>query len=197
MRGKWYSDNRDLIKWSVLLVLARKTGADRIIQIAFLNSSEFGQIEIDGEPHQIPQDVLAHFRDIGNISALSQHPRISVFDSPLRERDGYVRAALDFVASFNQECCVVFLDPDTGLEPNGGGDAKHVLNTEARAFWDALPKGWQFVFYQHETNKAGKPWVEEKRSQLASALGVSVSSVGVASGPQIAKDVVFFHVSKA
>ena len=197
MRDKWYSDNRDLIKWSILLLLAHRSNADRVIQMAFLNASEFGDIEIDGERHQIPQEVLSHFRDIGNITALSRHPRISVFDCSLHDRNSYVRAALDFIASFSQELCVVFLDPDTGLEPNGGGDAKHVLNTEARAFWDALPKGWQFVFYQHETNKAGKPWIEEKRAQLASAIGVSVNDVGVALGQKIAKDVVFFHVSKA
>ena len=39
MRGKWYSDNRDLIKWSVLLLLARRAGADRIIQIALLTQA--------------------------------------------------------------------------------------------------------------------------------------------------------------
>jgi hypothetical protein len=197
MRDKWYSDNRDLIKWSVLLLLARRSNADRIIQIALLNESKFSDIDIDGERHQIPQEVLSHFRDIGNITALSRHPRISVFDCVFSDRSSYVRTALDFVASFSQERCVLFLDPDTGLEPNGGGDTKHVLNTEAREFWDALPKGWLFVFYQHETNKAGKPWIESKRAQLASAIGVSVNDVGVASGPKIARDVVFYYVSKA
>src|SRR5438309_781606 len=197
MRDKYYSDDRDLIKWSVLLLLARRSKADRIIQIALLNPSEFGEIKIDGERHQIPEEVLSHFRDIGNVTALSQHPRISVFDCALRDRDGYLRAATSFISSFSQERCVVFLDPDTGLEPKGGGDTKHVLNREALTFWEALPKGWVFVFYQHETNKAGKPWIEDKRAQLASAIGVPVNEVGVASGPQIAKDVVFFHVSKA
>ena len=43
MRDKWYSDNRDLIKWSVLLLLARRAGVDRIIEIALLNPSDFGQ----------------------------------------------------------------------------------------------------------------------------------------------------------
>ena len=70
MRDKWYSDNRDLIKWSVLLLLARRAGVDRIIQIALLNPSDFGQIEIDGEPHQIPSEVLSHFRDLRNITGL-------------------------------------------------------------------------------------------------------------------------------
>jgi hypothetical protein len=197
MRDKWYSDNRDLIKWSVLLLLARRINADRIIQIALLNASDFGDVEIDGKQHPIPQEVLSHFREIRNVIGLSRHPRISVFDCSFTERSTYLRAAMNYVASFNQERCVVFLDPDTGLEPNGGGDAKHVLNSEVRAIWEALPKGSLFVFYQHETNKAGKPWVEQKRTQLAKAIGIPIGKVGVASGPKIAKDVVFFHASKA
>ena len=197
MRNKWYSDNRDLIKWSVLLLLARRADADRIIQFAFLNPSDFGQIEIDGEPHEIPSEVLTHFRNLRNVTRLSSHPRISVFDCAFRNRDSYLRAALNYVASFSQERCVVFLDPDTGLEPNGGGDTKHVLENEVLAFWDALPHGTIFVFYQHETNKAGKPWIEDKRTQLANAIGVPIETIGVASGPKIAKDVVFFYASKA
>jgi hypothetical protein len=178
--------------------LARRIRADRIIQIAFINPSEYGDIEIDGERHQIPLEVLSHFRDIRNVTGLSQHPRISVFDIVLHERDSYLRAALSYVASFSNERCVVFLDPDTGLEPkNGRGDSKHVLNHEARAFWDALPQGSMFVFYQHETNKTGKPWIEEKCAQLSDAIGVPPNEVGVASGQNISRDIVFFHASKS
>jgi hypothetical protein len=72
-----------------------------------------------------------------------------------------------------------------------------VLESEALAFWDALPQESVFVFYQHETNKAGKPWIEDKRAQLAGAIGVPIEKLGVASGPKIAKDVVFFYASKA
>ena len=78
----------------------------------------------------------------------------------------------------------LYFDPDTGLEPNGGGDAKHVLESEAFAFWNALPQGSVFVFYQHETNKAGKPWIEDKRAQLADAIRIPIQKLGVASSPR-------------
>jgi hypothetical protein len=196
MRNRWYADNRDLVKWSVLLLLAKRVGAERIIQIAFLNSSEFGEVEVDGERHPIPLEVQSHFRDIRNITGLSEHPRISVFDCALDERSSYLRSALDYIASFGRERCVVFLDPDTGIEPNGGADTKHVLNSEASAFWRAIPSGWLYVLYQHETNRAGRPWIEEKREQFAGAISVPVHEVKIASGPKVAKDVVFFYVSK-
>ncbi len=196
MRDQWFSDNRDLIKWSVLLLLARQSGASRVVQIALLNPSDYGQVEIDGKSYDIPSEVLSCFRDIRTVTDLSHNPRISVFDAPFQNRGYYLSAALDYVASFGNERCVVFLDPDTGLEPNGGGDTKHVLEREARQFWTALPAGSLFVFYQHETNKAGKPWIEEKRKQLARAISIPVEQIRTASGPKIARDVVFFFAAK-
>ena len=60
-----------------------------------------------------------------------------------------------------------------------------------------FPQGSVFVFYQHETNKAGKPWIEDKRAQLADAIRIPIEKLGVASSPKIAKDVVLFYASKA
>jgi hypothetical protein len=195
MRNEYYSDKRDLIKWSVLLFLARKQKADRILQIAYFNTSKYGDIEIDGQRFQPPAEVISHFRSIGNIVTLSVRPRISVFDTPFADRKTYHRAALDFIAAFQDERCVVFLDPDIGLEPKNP-DARHVLNGEVRKIWNKLPAKWTLVFYQHETNKAGKPWIEDKRRQLANAIAVEIDAIGVASGTKIAKDVVFFHLTK-
>jgi hypothetical protein len=53
-----------------------------------------------------------------------------------------------------------------------------------------------FAFYQHQTNRAGQPWVEPKRLQLAQALDVQETAVRIANGPDIAQDVVFFYVQK-
>lgn len=196
MRDKWYSDNRDLIKWSVLLLLSRSFDAMRIVQIAFLNPSDYGSVEIDGKSYDMPPEVLSHFRDMTTVAGLSDSPRISVFDAPFQNRADYLNAALNYVAFFSDERCIVLLDPDTGLEPNGGGDAKHVTEKEARQFWTALQAGSIFVFYQHETNRAGKPWIEDKRSQLAQAIGIPAEKLRCATGPKIAKDVVFFFAVK-
>ena len=113
MRDKWYSDKRDLVKWSVLLLLAKKRKADRIIQIACYNASDYGKIEIDGEQHAMPEEVISHFRNIGKISGLTTHPKITIFDAAFeqRDRDSYFAAAKKLIDSFNQERCVVFLDP--------------------------------------------------------------------------------------
>jgi hypothetical protein len=197
VRDQWYSDSRDLVKWSTLLLLASRAKADRIIQIALYNESEYGKIELDGQHHGMPKEVLAHFRDIRSVVRLTERPSISVYDRPFSDRQEYFRDAVKFVASFSHERCVVFLDPDTGLEPpKTKADRKHVLEEEARALWLALPVGWVFVFYQHKTTRDSKPWIEPKRDQFANALGIEIAEVGVASGFEVAGDVVLLYATK-
>lgn len=199
MRDEWYSDKRDLVKWSVLLLLSARCKADRIIQVAYYNRSDFGEIEIAGERYPIPDEVISHFRRIGKVAGLTTRPRITVFDAAFEKRDrgSYLDAVRSLIASFSEERCIVFLDPDTGLEPNGTADQKHVLNRELHAIWEALPKEWLLVFYQHQTNRNGEPWIEPKRAQVAKAIGIPLASVRVASGPKVANDVVFFFATKA
>ena len=62
MRNKWYGDNRDLVKWSVLLHLAMQTDAQRILQIAYFRHDDFSELTIDDERFKIPLEVRAHFR---------------------------------------------------------------------------------------------------------------------------------------
>jgi hypothetical protein len=198
MRDKWYSDNRDLVKWSVLLHLSERCKADRIIQIACYNASDFEKIEIEGKQYAMPNEVISHFRNIGKISGLTTRDKITVFDAVFKKRDrnSYFEAAKNFIASFKEERCVVFLDPDTGLEPNANANEKHVLNSELKVIWDALPKHWMLVFYQHKTNRNGQKWIEPKQKQFANAICVHESSVKIATGKKVANDVAFFFSTK-
>ena len=198
MRDQWYSDKRDLVKWSVLLLLAKKCKANRIIQIACYNASDYGIIKINGKQHAMPEEVISHFRNIGKISGLTTHPKITIFDAAFEQRDrnSYFEAAKNLMASFNKECCIVFLDPDTGLEPKGKADEKHVRNSELQVIWDALPKDWMLVFYQHKTNKSSQKWIKPKQKQFAKAIGVPLPSAKIASGEKVANDVVFFFSIK-
>ena len=62
MRNQWYGDKRDLIKWGVLLELARRHGAKHILQVLYYRPSSYGVLEIDGEKCSVPEAVLHHFR---------------------------------------------------------------------------------------------------------------------------------------
>lgn len=199
MRDCWYADKRDLVKWGVLTILAEKYDAKNVIQVAYYNPCEFGRIEVDGEVHRIPDEVLSHFRNIGNIESLAGPAKVSVFDAPFLKsnRAAYHDAVTKYIQLYKDSRGIVFLDPDTGLEPKGKADYKHILDEEVRMVWNSLPKGWLLVFYQHQTNRSGLPWIEQKRAQLAHALDLNEEEVKLAQGPKVANDVTFFFAVKA
>jgi hypothetical protein len=196
MKDQWYADARDLVKWGVLLHLAEHFAAQEIIQVAYLRPTQWPELNIAGEPAPIPKPVLEHFRDIGRISQLQARTKIRVVDLPFTDRQRYQRHLLEVLASREQGRVVLFLDPDTGLEPAGPSGLQHVLASELRELWLNLRSGDALVFYQHQTNRSGMPWVAEKQKQFSAALGVPLERVGVASGPAIARDVVFFYSEK-
>jgi len=195
MRDRFYSDNRDLVKWAVLHRLAETFKADIILQLAYYRRSDFPKVTIDGKEYDIPQEVIAHFRDLRTISNINSTIRVAVFDPLFEDRDTYLNAAKAFLSNFRQQRCVVFLDPDTGLEPQNP-NLDHVLESEAKAIWKETKSGDVYVFYQHQTNRAGRPWIEPKRGQLERALALPEHSIKIAQGPKIAHDVVFFYKQK-
>jgi len=195
MRDIWYADHRDLIKWGVLLRLASNFQAERVLQLAFYRPGEFGKVIIDGQEQDIPEEVIVHFRNLRTIGSLGSKVRVTVFDPLFEDRAAHLQAVLALLPAFAQERSIVFLDPDTGLEPRTPS-LEHVLASEARSIWNGMKAGDVFAFYQHQTNRAGQPWIEPKQAQLADALGVPTDAIKVARGPT-AQDVVFFYVQRA
>ena len=199
MRPKWYGDNRDLVKWSVLIHLAKVNTAKRILQIAYFRYDDFSGVEIDGGKFDIPLEIKAHFRDIRRIEGLSSPLKVSILDTVFENRKEYLDQAKEFITSFSHERCIVFLDPDTGLEP-ARPSLNHVLKCEINELWDAMKQGDILALYQHKTNKKGGPWVkwaEPKRLQFERAIAAATGSVKIAHGFRLAGDVVLLYVPKA
>src|SRR5262245_54904301 len=103
MKMKWYGDKLDLVKWSVLLILARRHQIDRVLQLAFLRSTDFPGVIIDGDSYDIPSEVISHFRDLTSIIRLTTHPRITLFPMPFEDRSAYMDAALELIRTFSSE----------------------------------------------------------------------------------------------
>ena len=195
MKDIWYADNRDLIKWAVLLRLARKYNAKKILQIAYYRESDFKTIQIDGVDFSIPNEIIDHFRRTKNIENLKSEVSFHVFDSIVEDRKTYISKSLQFISQFQNDKSIVFLDPDTGLEPKRPG-LQHVLESEAKLIYDHLIDGDIFVFYQHQTNRKGKAWIKPKKEQLARALEIDPENLKMAYGPLIARDVAFYYCTK-
>ena len=184
MRDQWYSDSLDLVKWGVLLQLAKSYSAKRILQVAYFRQSIWGQLEIDGQKYDIPESVINHFRNVRNILELPCEFEIEIIDSPFENRSQYLQVIADKIV--HQHPCIVFLDPDTGLEPVGRPGFEHVLNNELEYIWEKMIIGDVLAFYQHQTNRKGQPWIEPKRLQFEKALKLASGIVKVAVGSEIA-----------
>ena len=78
MRDKWYGDNRDLVKWGVLLTLAERCAAKHILQVLYYRPTEWAQIEIDGDQVPIPAAVIRHFRSVSEASAIEASAPVEV-----------------------------------------------------------------------------------------------------------------------
>ena len=57
---------------------------------------------------------------------------------------------------------------DTGLEP-ARPNLNHVLNKDAKDFWDTLKPMDVLTLYQHQTNLRGEPW-EERPKECSSRM---------------------------
>ena len=194
MKDKWYADKRDLVKWSVLTHLAKRFSATQILQVAYYRPDIYADIEIEGKPHAIPAEVINHFRRITNITGLKGDVPIHVYDKVFANRQEYLRGVRKHISSFGAPHIIVFLDPDTGLEPTKPG-LEHVLKGEVSAIWQDMKKGDVLVFYQHEL-RFEKLWIKKKQYELATALGVAPADIKIAHGPKIARDVVFYFIQK-
>jgi len=195
MRDQWYGDNRDLVKWGVLLELVRRHRAKHVLQVLYLRPSKWGRLEIDGDEFDFPEAVVRHFRRTTAVCAIECPAQIEVIEKTFENRGEYLQTVLKRIRSRTHLPGIVFLDPDTGLEPSVAGP-EHVLESELAAIWHELGERDVLVFYQHQTNRSGTPWVEPKKAQFERALKIEAGSAKMARADGIARDVAFFFVEK-
>jgi len=196
MRDKWYADNRDLVKWGVLLTLAERLRAKQILQILYYRPTDWANLEVDGEQVALPLAVVRHLRDATGVSAIGASTPIQVLIETFTNRAEYHRVVVDTIRTRSVTPGIVFLDPDTGLESRDP-TLDHVLDRELKALWAALKPGDVLVFYQHQTNRNGQPWIETKKEQFEQAIGLPKGAGKLARSEPIARDVVFFYSQKA
>jgi hypothetical protein len=196
MRDKWYADDRDLVKWGVLLTLADRHRATHILQVLYYRPTEWALLEFDGEYISVPEPVIRHFRRASGALAIEASALVEVVLDTFENRDEYHRMAVDRIRSRITTPGIVFLDPDTGLASQTPS-LDHVLDSELATLWAELKAGDVLVFYQHQTNRNGQPWIVPKKEQFERAIGLPIGAAKLARSEKIARDVVFFYTQKA
>lgn len=199
MRDQWYADHRDLVKWATLLHVAQTHSIGTIVQVACYRPDAFNKhkLSVDGNQVDIPDAVWAHFRNIHAIQGLAQCAGITIRvldDIYCRPRQSYYDNIIEHLTQPRNDSWVVFLDPDTGIEPEKTVDLKHVTCDEVAMVFDGMCPRDMLVFYQHARHTT--TWLNDTKVQLASAIKRE-DGIQTYTGPKkLAGDVAFFVVKK-
>ena len=207
MQDQYYSDKRDLVKWAALVHVAKYYRAKKIIQVPLtpLNTPPWAECRLlKNKSVQVPfpPEVWEHFRRLKAIKCLGETigVELEVFESSCTEdtRDQYIRGLCDSLEQFKSTSLLLFLDPDTGIEPQKA-DLTHVKKSEIKTIFDALTEG-----DCHQHARRSKSWIEDTQKDLASAIDRLPQEVQTlryagdssASAKAFAKDVAFHFVQK-
>jgi len=195
MRDRWYSDNRDLIKWAVLIHVARTHALGTIIQVPYWRPEKKRQyFTLRDERVQVPDEVWSFFRNVRNIERLGCECGITVKivaeQFSHTERSTYATHVARYLKD-SAHPLLLFLDPDTGLEPQKPNE-KHTTKKELQDAWADLHVGDFLVFYQHARRE--KDWIKSVADQIRSVCGGA--NVEVARAEDVGRDVAFFCVER-
>jgi len=196
MRHQWYGDGRDLIKWSVLIHLAKIRKLKRIVQAAYIRpDSPRPTLGCRQKSIPVPELVWVHFRDIHDIKRLATVTGIdiNVIDTvyEIKTRARYTQDVIEQYCSTQEGRTLIFLDPDTGIAERNA-KPQHVTPCEVRKIWASLRHEDWLVLYQHSNRH--KRWLWRKRSEFKRATGAHpIETFRAKSG---ARDVAFFCAQK-
>ena len=195
MRDCWYGDNRDIVKWSVALQLARREGLADVVYVAMHRpDDDWPPLVTAHGPVRLPDEVVRHFRDLDDLQRLGAQTglRIATVKEPFVDRAAYFRRLSERVGKYSAPV-LVLLDPDTGLAPDGGAGPQHVTSAEVAGLFAALRPGDVLVCYQHARRQ--KDWRGRARRVFANAPGVPSFEVE-ALRSDLARDVLLLAVRK-
>ena len=195
MRDQWYGDNRDLVKWSALVYLARREAVSAILHVAMYRpGSAPAPLATAHGKVDPPAEVFRHFRDLDDIQRLGVATglAIEVVKEPFTDRTAYFGRVCERVRAPHGGSLLVLLDPDVGLAPEIHGP-EHVTSTEVAAVFAALRPGDLLVCYQHARRQ--KDWRGRARRAFANAPGMPSFEVEVLQS-EVARDVLLLAVKK-
>jgi hypothetical protein len=194
VRDGWFGDNRDLVKWSTLVHLAKRETLQRIVQVAYFRESPRPKLITGAGPLDLDGKIWTFFRDLRSVERLSAEINctITVLDEPFSNasRGGYLNRAAGMIKSI-EERKVVLLDPDTGLAP-ARTTSGHVTVADVILIWVVLKPGDWLLLYQHRWRSQN--WQEEAVQNFGKLCKGSV--VEKFSAPEIAPDAVLLGARK-
>ena len=195
MRDKYYSGNRDLVKWATLTHIASKYKLQTILQVPYWRpETACPHFNFIGNRVAVSGKVWAFFRNIHSVTRLG--PEIGVMIAVVKtefdpNRRGDYLSEVKTMIQQARRPLVLFLDPDTGLQP-ATCRPEHTAIEEIDALWPILkPREW-LVLYQHARHSPN--WRKSVSDQLSSLCNNTAANV--VRSDDVGKDVAFICIEK-
>jgi hypothetical protein len=167
----------------------------RIIQAGYLRADERPGVIVAGQEIPVDETVWSFFRDPLSISTLGDKAGVPITaidgDFDPRKRDRYAEAVLARLRASRPGAILLFLDPDTGLEPSHAA-AEHVSRRELRTYWQSLNACDWLVLYQHA--RRDRHWCEGVCAELSKIC--DSAAVQIARSTEVGRDVALLFVEK-
>lgn len=196
MRERWFADDRDLIKWAVLTHLADRNALKTIVQIPYWRPETKRcrpHFRFLNNSLPVSDKVWRFFKDIKSVERLGgPGTEIKVFVEEFNPRDRGVYSQK--ITDYLQGCArplLLFLDPDTGLEPKMATGA-HVTRNDVSHAWAGLTLNDWLVLYQHARRHKG--WIANVSREIREIC--EGASLEVAQSEDIGRDVALICVRK-
>ncbi len=191
MRLRWVGDARDYVKWDCVFEHAE---GRFVFYLPMLRSAS--------EPRCRHPQVQEHFdrqKELDQFAGLFPG-RFAVFKSPHEEYSTriassyFLHAARELKAVQLSHSVLVFIDPDTGVEPAGGAKDEHLRIADLRMTWNALQVGDRLIVYQHASRSTD--WRRRLKNRVAECLNIEIASEPYFN-TELAKDVCFLVLEKS
>jgi hypothetical protein len=195
MRERWFADDRDLIKWAVLIQLAKSSALRTIVQIPYFRPENYRPRFHFLRDLCVSDEVWKFFKNLKSVERLGE-PGIEIKVFLDEEFNSHDRSFFSQKITAYLEGCdrplLLFLDPDTGLEPKTA-TVTHVTKKEVGHAWAGLKKDDWLVLYQHARRQ--KEWKTDVSHELRQIC--QGANVEVARSDDIGKDVALLCARKA
>jgi hypothetical protein len=195
MRDWYFSDDRDLVKWGTLVHITEKYGLNTIIQVPYFRPEiKHPHFVFMDNSLPLPTKVWRFFRNIHDIKRLESTIKASIVvigtEFNPKQRIAYISEVKIKISSAKRPI-VLFLDPDTGLQPNKCGPT-HTATSDIQELWPLLTRGEWLVLYQHARRKTD--WRESVAAKVSSLC--ENAAVHIVRSADVGKDVAFICVQK-
>jgi len=158
MQDRWFGDNRDLVKWGAVSYLSNQYPQHTVCPILYYTkppghgNKNLGLKHSNGTSQSIgfsqfilnifPSNCFLYYSQLSKGIKLSW-PLLAL------NSENYLQDIIKYMNNISSPC-IVFLDPDTGIEPSSGGNNKHARKAHIKHIWDnILKKDDILAIYQH------------------------------------------------